>query len=101
MRVISAHHDLLATLKHLWKSFKGDSAVEHHGASVSFFNTCTNPLSCQAEVTETVASTDKLIYTRTEEVELENLDLRSVVLKFCITHENFQNLVDQEVQFAR
>jgi hypothetical protein len=64
-----------------------------------FFNI--NPLSCQAEVTEAAAFKGKLIQSRAEEVELEFLDLQSVVLKLCVTHENFQNLVDQEVQFAK
>ncbi|CAM2103287.1 unnamed protein product [Caretta caretta] len=47
------------------------------------------------EVTEMATSIESLIQERTEDVELEILDLQNDIgLKFCTTDENFWNLID-------
>ncbi|XP_077677617.1 general transcription factor II-I repeat domain-containing protein 2A-like [Eretmochelys imbricata] len=54
-----------------------------------------NPFTCQIEVTEMATSIASLIQVRTEDMELEIVDLQNdIVLKSCATHENFWNLVD-------
>ncbi|XP_075768584.1 general transcription factor II-I repeat domain-containing protein 2A-like [Pelodiscus sinensis] len=56
-----------------------------------------NPFTSQIEVTEMATSIASLVQVRTEEVELEILDLQNdIVLKSCATDENFWNLIDQK-----
>ncbi|CAM4592755.1 unnamed protein product [Lepidochelys olivacea] len=56
-----------------------------------------NPFTCQIEVTEMATSIASLIQVRTEDVELEILDLENdIVLKSCATDENFWNLGDRK-----
>jgi hypothetical protein len=52
----------------------------------------------QAQVTETAASTGRLIQARAEELETVILDLNHDVLKRYAAHANFLNLVDREIQ---
>jgi hypothetical protein len=50
------------------------------------------------EVTETAASTGRLIQAREEELETVTLDLHHDVLKRYAAHANFLNVVDREIQ---